>query len=241
MNSASGIAKIGLLVESSADAQLLTKFLSQNSNDVVVLDPHCLEDTLQSPSQLRVWSEAESGVQVARYQAWQQFPGQVRERLRVPIPPQLAAAAQPCDPAQSMRFDFDAARGQVTSAEFETRLFRQVRLCYSGSFPMARALTTELRADGLRELRNTGPTAWPAGLLLAQAKVHALPAVAAGAHTVIGATTGLPPDEAVTRTAMARIRPDPEGVAALWPLDLAGVAGESIESLGWLLVSVAPR
>ena len=197
--------------------------------------------TLQPPSQLRVWSEAESGAQVARYQAWQQFPGQVRERLRVPIPPQLAAAAQPCDPAQSMRFDFDAARGQVAFAEFETRLFRQVRLCYSGNFPMARAMTTELRANGLREVRNTGPTAWPAGWLLAQGKVDALPAVAANADTVIGAAAGPPLGQAVARTAMARIRPAPDGVAALWPLELAGVAGESINSIGWLLVSVVPR
>ncbi len=197
--------------------------------------------TLQPPSQLRVWSEGESGAQVARYQAWQQFPGQLRERLRVPIPPQLAAGAQACDPTESMRFDFDGARGQVVSAEFETRLFRQVRLCYSGSFPMTRALTTELRDDGLRTVRNAGPAAWPAGLLLAQGKVHALPAVAAGAHMVIGAAAGLPPDQAVARTAMARIRPDPDGVAALWPLELAGVADLSIESKGWLLVSVVPR
>ena len=197
--------------------------------------------TLQPPSQLRVWSEGESGAQVARYQAWQQFPGQARERLRVPIPPQLAAAAQACDPTQPMRFDFDAARGQLTSAEFETRLFRQVRLCYSGSFPMARAFATELRGDGLREVRNTGPTAWPAGLLLAQGKADALPAVAAGARTAIGASASPPPGDAVVRAAMARIRPDPEGVAALWPLDLAGVAGESIDSMGWLLVSAVPR
>lgn len=200
--------------------------------------------TVQPPSQLRVWSEGESGAQVARYQAWQQFPGQARERLRVPIPPQLAAAAQACDPTQPMHFDFDAARGQLTSAEFETRLFRQVRLCYSGSFPMARALATEVRADGLREVRNTGPTAWPAGLLLAQGKADALPAVAAGAHTAIGASASPPPGDAVVRAAMARIRPDPEGVAALWPLELAGVAGvagESIDSMGWLLVSVVPR
>jgi len=197
--------------------------------------------TVQPPSQLRVWSEGESGAQVARYQAWQQFPGQVRERMRVPIPPQLAAAAQACDPTQSVRFDFDAVRGQLASAEFETRLFHQIRLCYSGSFPMARALTTELRADGLREVRNAGPAAWPAGLLLAQGQVHALPAVAAGARTIIGAEAGPPPGEAVVRTAMARIRPAPDGVAALWPLELAGAADASIESMGWLLLSVVPR
>lgn len=194
------------------------------------------------PSQLRVWSEGESGAQAARYQALQQFPGQLRERVRVAIAPQLAAAAQPCDLNQPIRFDFDAARGQVVAAEFETRLFRQVRLCYSGSFPMARSLTTALRADGLREVRNTGPSAWPAGLLLAQGKVHALPAVAVGAHTAIDAAAAGPPlGQAVARTAMARVRPDTDGVAALWPLDLTGVADGLIESMGWLLVSVVPQ
>lgn len=197
--------------------------------------------TLQLPSHLRVWSEGESGAQVARYQAWQQFPGQVRARMRVPIPPQLSAAARPCDPNQAMQLDFDAARGQLAAAEFETRLFRQVGLCYSGSYPMARALTTEVRADGLREVRNVGPTAWPAGLLLAQGKVHVLPAVAAGAHTIVGAAASQPPGESMARTAMARIRPDPAGVAALWPLELAGVADAAIESKGWLLVLAVPR
>ena len=197
--------------------------------------------TQPPPSQLRVWSEGDSGAQVAHYRAWQQFPGQVRESRRVPIPPQLSDAAQPCDPTQSMRLDFDAARGQLAAAEFDTRLFRQVGLCYSGSYPMARALTTEVRADGLRVVRNAGMTAWPAGLLLAQGKVHALPAVAAGADIIVGAASNAMAGESVARTAMARIQPDPAGVAALWPLELAGIADPAIHSKGWLLMSVVPQ
>ncbi len=196
---------------------------------------------LPPPSQLRVWSEGESGGQLAQYQAWQQFSGQVRKHERAPIPPQLAAAVQPCDPTQSMRFDFDAKRGHLAFAEFETRLFRQVRLCYSGSFPMVRALTSKTLADGLREVRNVGTTAWPAGLLLAQGRVHALPAASAGARVLAGAPASSPPGDAVRRTAMARIRPDPAGVAALWPLELVGVADAAIDSQGWLLMSVLPR
>jgi len=77
-------------------------------------------------SQLIVWSEGESGTQLARYQAVQRFPGLVRERVRVPLPPQLGAAAQSCEPGQTMHYEVDATSGRATFAEFETRLFRQV-------------------------------------------------------------------------------------------------------------------
>ena len=43
---------------------------------------------------------------------------------------------------------------------------------------------------------------------------------------------------AVLRTAMARTPPD--SVAALWALELGGVAGLPIDSTGWLLVSLPP-
>lgn len=192
--------------------------------------------TLQPPSQLVVWSEGDSGAQFARYQAWQRFPGLVRERARVPIPPQLAAAAQPCDPTLEMRFDFDATRGRATFAEFETRLFRQVALCYSGSFPMARAMAIEARAEGVRDVRNAGTKAWPRGVLLADGLVHDLPALGPGAHMTTGSKTAKPVQDAVVRTALTRT--PMVGVAALWELELGGVADASIESKGWLLVSV---
>ena len=47
---------------------------------------------MQPAPQLVVWSEGESGAQVARYQAWQQFPGLFRGHARVPVLPQLASA-----------------------------------------------------------------------------------------------------------------------------------------------------
>lgn len=191
----------------------------------------------QPSSQLVVWSEGDSGAPSARYQAWQQFPGVVRERVRVPIPPQLATAAQPCDSNLEMRFDFDAIRGRATLAEFETRLFRQVALCYSGSFPMARALAIEARADGVRDVRNAGTKAWPHGVLLADGLVHDLPALGPDVHTTIDAKSGKPVQDAAARTAMTRKRP--AGAAALWELELGGVADAPIESRGWLLVSVS--
>lgn len=196
-----------------------------------------LPHALQPPSQLRVWSEGDAGAQLARYQGWQRFPGLVRARSRVPIPPQLASAVQPCESTQALRFDFDAGAARAAFAEFETRLFGQVRLCYAGSFAMARAIAIEARADGGRDVRNAGTKAWPPGVLLAAARVHDLPALGPGGHASIDAGAGAPPRDGAQRTAMTRTRPG--AVAALWRLELAGVAGVPADSKGWLLVSTA--
>jgi hypothetical protein len=187
-------------------------------------------------SQLVIWSEGDSGAQLARYQAWQRFAGLARDRIRVPLPEQLAPSAQPCDPAQAMRFEFDARSGRVHSAEFDTRLFHPVSLCYAGSFPMARAPSIDPRPDGTRALRNAGSVAWPRGALLAVGRAHELPALGAGARALLGpAQDSLLLDQAV-RTAMNRTRPD--GAAALWELELGGVTGIPDDSKGWLAVSV---
>jgi len=193
---------------------------------------------LPATSPLLIWSEGAAGAPAARYQAWQPFPGRVRERMRVPIPPLLAATAQPCDASQAMHFDFDASRGLAAFAEFDTRLFGQAALCYEGSFPMSRALTVEAKADGRREVRNAGTAAWPRGSFLAAGLVHELPALAAGAGTSLATPAGQAPGNALLRTAMARLQPG--AAAALWQLDLGGVVDVPAGSQGWLLVSVAP-
>lgn len=193
---------------------------------------------LASPSRLVIWSEGESGAPAARYQARQQFAGRVRERMRVPIPPQLADAVQACDANQAMQFDFDASRGRVAFAEFDVRLFSQAAVCYSGSFPIARKLAVEARADGRRELRNAGTTAWPGGLLLVAGLVQALPPLEAGATTVLDSNAGPPRRDVAVRTAQARVGPD--ATAALWELELGGVAELPVASKGWLLVTSAP-
>ncbi len=222
----------------------------------------------QPASQLIVWSEGGSGAQQARYQAWQRFAGSGRERARVAIPAQLAPSVQPCDRAQTLHFEFDAGRGQVTFAEFDTRLFRQVRLCFSGAFPLDRAPVASVSHDGAREIRNAGSKAWPQGVLLADGQVHRLPALGADAHTLIGAdahtgtvagahtligadahtgagagartdveaTQALPQRDAAVRAALSRTAPGE--VAALWELELGGVAGVPIASKAWLLVAV---
>lgn len=188
-------------------------------------------------AQLVVWSEGESGAGVARYQALQRLAGMSRERVRVVLPPLLASAASACDPAQALQLDFDARLGQAAFAEFESRLFRQTALCFSGSFPAARALATQARADGSRVVTNAGGKAWPQGRLLAAGRVHELPALGPGERRELAPQTGAPPTDAVVRTAMTRTPAD--SIAALWPLDLAGVAALPPGASGWLLVSVA--
>lgn len=197
-----------------------------------------LPQGMRPKSQLIVWSEGESGAQLARYQAWQRFPGIVRERVRVPLPPQLGSAVQACEPAQAVRFEVDASGGRALFAEFETRLFRQVALCYAGTFPMERSIAVEARADGSHVVRNAGTRAWPRGLLLVAGFVDELPAIAPGAATVIGVESRRPARDAALRLALTRTRT--EATAALWALDLAGVAGAPVDSTGWLLVSTAP-
>ncbi len=192
---------------------------------------------LPPPPQLLIWSEGDAGAPLARYQAWQRFPGLVRERQRVAVPPQLAGGAQPCDARQALRVDFDALRGRISFVEFDTRLFGQVSLCYAGSFPMARAPVAAMRADGALEVRNAGNTAWPAGRLLADGQVYGLPALAPAAQTTLAANSGQAAREPVLR--LAATRTPPQGAVALWALELGGVAEVPAASQGWLLVTVA--
>lgn len=195
-----------------------------------------LLNVMQPSPQLVVWSEATSGAQSARYQAWERFPGLARGGARVPVLQQLASARS-CDPSQPMHFEFDAHRSHATFAEFDTRLFRQVLLCYSGSFPVARTLAIEARPDGLR-VRNMGSIGWPHGVLLAGSLVHELPALGPGSDTIIHTGSGKPFRDGLVRTAMARTRID--GAAALWELELGGIADVPPQSKAWLLVSIPP-
>ncbi len=192
---------------------------------------------MQPTPQLLVWSESESGAQVARYQAWQRFPGLARGRERVPVLPQLASARS-CDTSRPMRFDFDAAHGRATFAEFDTRLFAQVSLCYSGSFPVPRTIGIEARPDGALEVRNAGTMAWPDGVLVAGRLAHDLPALGPGENTIIRTHTGRPPPDAATRTALSRTQADRPAV--LWKLEVGRVADLPIDSTAWLLVLIPP-
>ena len=137
-----------------------------------------------------------------------------------------------------MRFEFDAILGQATFAEFDTRLFRQVMLCYSGSFPVARAIAIEGRPDGLLRVQNSGSIGWPGGVLLAGGLVHDLQALGPGDDMIVHTRSGKPSRDALMRTALARTRSD--GAAALWELELGGVTDIPPQSKAWLLVSIPP-
>jgi hypothetical protein len=193
--------------------------------------------TVQPASQLLVWGEADSGARVARYQAWQRIPGNARSDVRVPVLPQLASVRS-CDASEPMRFHFDATRGSATSVEFGARLFRAVSLCYSGNFPVMRAIEVEARPDGVLEVRNDGAMAWPKGVLLAGRLVHDLPALAPDEKASIGTRAGKPPADAAARAGLSRTPAD--GLAALWELDLGSVAGAPTGSAAWLLVAIPP-
>jgi len=138
-----------------------------------------------------------------------------------------------------MRFAFDATRGLVTFAEFDTRLFRQVSLCYSGSFPVMRAIGIEAGSDGVVDVHNAGTLAWPPGVFLAGGLVHDLPAVGPGEKATIRTGAGKPPADAAARTALSRTPADAQ--AALWKLDLGSVADAPVDSAAWLLVALPPR
>ena len=196
-----------------------------------------LLEVVPPKSQLVVWSEGRSGAPLARYPAWQRFPGIVRERARVPLPPQLGADARPCESGPAMHFDVDASGARAVFAQFETRLFRQVTLCYRGTFPMERSIAIDTRADGSHGVRNSGARAWPSGVLLVAGRAHELPAIVPGAATIVSPGSPRAEPDAALRLALTRI--PIEDTAALWALDLSGVAGAPVDSTGWLLVSAA--
>ena len=190
-------------------------------------------------SQLLVWGEGGSGAPQARYQAWQQVQGVARGSVRVSIPPALGGSAQACQSRQALRLQFDGSRGQALGAEFDSRLFARTWLCFAGSFPTTRTIAVDLRPDGVREARNAGTQAWPAGRLLDAGQVFDLPPLAGGARAALPPSRPGAPRGPELQLAAARTGFD--GRAALWPLDLTGAVDAGATATGWLLVDVAPR
>jgi hypothetical protein len=185
---------------------------------------------------LVVWAEAEPSARVAQYQAWHSMSGVARRRLDVPV---LAGLAAPraCDRQRAVQLAVDPARAQPVTASFDSRLFEPVALCYSGNFPVMRALSvTPLDGDRL-EVRNQGTLAWPAGQFLAGGSVQELPALNPGASATLSLADGQAPRDDATRAALARTPYD--GYALLWSLQLDAVADAPAGAVAWLLVPVA--
>ena len=117
----------------------------------------------------------------------------------------------------------------------DARLFQSVVLCYSGTLPVDRAISVVPR-EGALDIRNTGVVAWPAGLLVTRQLVQQLPALRPDETTRLSARTGTPPGDGPARTAVSRTPVD--GQSALWNLQLAGIADQTIASRAWLFVSI---
>jgi hypothetical protein len=190
----------------------------------------------QPRPRLVVWAEAEPSARVAQYQAWQSMSGTARGRLEVPV---LAGLGTPrsCDPRRRVRIALDADRGQPVHAAFDSRLFEPVALCYSGNFPVMRAVSITPLEGGRLEVRNDGTLAWPAGLLASGGTVHDLPALDPGASATLHVDQGRPPPDAAARAALARTPYG--GYAVLWPLQLDTVPDAPADASAWLLVPVA--
>jgi hypothetical protein len=191
---------------------------------------------MQPAPQLEVWSEIESGAQVARYAAQQRLLGAVRGVKRMPLLRDLASGRS-CDARRSMKYTFDASVGLATAVDFDTRLFQQDTICYSGTFPIVRAIAVEAYSDGSVAVRNAGSSPWPQGMLLADRHVYDVPALAPGDNQLLRPAVVNPLRDDVARTALARAR---STIAALWPLPLSGASGMPIDAVGWLLVSIPP-
>jgi hypothetical protein len=188
-------------------------------------------------SHLVVWAESGPSARTAQYQAWHRFTGGMGGSVRVPLLAQLGAARS-CNRNRAARFEFDVNRGRLVAAEFDTRLFQPLALCYSGNFPVMRDVSVAARPGDALDIRNAGSLAWPAGTLAANGLVYAVPALGPGETATLSAAAGQPPPDAAARAALSRTPYD--GYAALWPLELGSVADAPIDSAAWLLVTIPP-
>ena len=223
-----GIISLALLLTSSTRVLLLVPLLA-------TLAVGLLLRADEPRMRLVVWAEAAPAVRVAQYRAWQQVAGTARGALGVPV---LAGLGQPqaCDLQRPVRFEIDAARGRPVQALFAGRLFDSVAVCYSGNFPVMRAVRVTPRPGGAVEIRNDGAQAWPAGTFVAAGAVQPLPALGPGTTVTLQASGGRPPQDDAQRAALARTPYD--GSAVLWPLALDTVPDAPAASAAWLLVPI---
>lgn len=166
---------------------------------------------LSGSTSLALWSEADAGSSVARYQAVQWDSPTQRSRTAAP----LAAldGAQPCSPISDSVLRYDTTSRRISTLEFDARLFRTVPVCFSGTMAVDRAIRVSANADGTLSVRNAGRAPLPAGSLLRDGRRLELPALAADAAAVIQPTQSADPDP-VAKRAASRLAPGE--IAALW-------------------------
>lgn len=187
-------------------------------------------------TQLLVWAETRGSDGVAQYRGMQLAAAPRRGDFDLPVPAVLAEP-QACTARGPSLWNWDVQERRYTSARFAGRLFATAALCFGGSFPVTRDAAALARPDGGVDLRNAGPASWPAGTLVRDNRVHALPALAPGASLASRDGTGAEPATAVERLAVARTPFD--GLGLLWPLDLQGVNQAPRGAQAWLLLQVS--
>jgi hypothetical protein len=186
-------------------------------------------------TQLLVWAETRGSDGVAQYRGMQLAPASRRGDFDLPVPAVLAEP-QACTARSPSQWAWNVQERRYTSARFDGRLFATAAICFRGSFPVTRDAAAIARSNGEVDLRNAGPASWPAGTLLRDNRVHALPALAPGASLASRGGPGAEPATAVERLAVARTPFD--GLGLLWPLDLQGVSQAPRGAQAWLLLQV---
>lgn len=185
-------------------------------------------------AQLVVWAEAGQGERLAQYRAMQRVPLQRRDAVSVDLHAELASPGE-CRRRHGTTWHWHPLERRFDRIAVPGQLFGHTSLCYSGSFPVARAVTWLESADGHVLLRNSGPSTWPTGVLAWHGRLSVLPPVPSGAEFAPprGAATG------ATRPAerLALARTPPGGTSILWPLDIGLVKNAPSQSQAWLLLA----
>lgn len=189
-------------------------------------------------SRLAVWADADSGQRVARYGALQSASALRRGAVEMPV---LGALASPqaCRAESRIDWTWDPEGRRYSQARFDGRLFAAVRVCYSGEFPVARALSAVPGTAGRVMLRNDSASSTPPGRLAWNGRVVAMRAQRPGQEVAIEPAAGSPPRDGAEELAVERTPFDAQ--AMLWPLDLTRVADAPAATQGWLLMRVQAR
>jgi hypothetical protein len=186
-------------------------------------------------SRLTVWAEAGVGERVAQYQGLLQTSLLRRGSARIPVPDTLARP-QTCHDDDRASWQWDAAERRFSSVQVEGRLFGRASLCFAGEFPVARAAIIRLADDGRMELRNTGASGLPAGVLVWNGGLYPFVALRPDAGATFGPGGGTRSTRGAQGLALARTPLDVQSI--LWPLDLGRVQHAPAQSQAWLLMRI---
>jgi hypothetical protein len=186
-------------------------------------------------AKLLVWAETHSNDRLAQYRGLQRATSTRRGDLDVPV---LAMLDEPhaCGSGGSGAWSWDAQGHRYTAARFAGRLFATASLCYAGSFPVTRNAVAQTSVHGRVDLRNSGQSAWPAGMLIWDGRLQSTPTLAPGGELALRTESGAQPVTAAERQALARTPFD--GLGLLWPLDLRNVNQAPPGAQAWLFLRV---